>query len=73
MTSEDFQTWLENPVTQWVFNSCRKAAELNRNHWNRESWGGNVDPQLRLECATRADAYLALVETTYERWAEFNG
>ncbi len=73
MTLEDFQAWQEHPVTKWVLKACLKASELNQEHWNAVSWAGNVDPELRLECHTRADAYRAIVETPFERWAEFNG
>lgn len=70
---EEFQAWRDNPVTAWVMKGCQKAAQANKEHWVQKSWfGNNADPLLLKECSTRADAYAALVETTYEGWCEVN-
>lgn len=71
-TLEEFQAWRANPVTAWILKGCQTAAEAQKQHWLEKSWNGDVDPLLRLECATRADAYLALEETTYEGWCDIN-
>jgi hypothetical protein len=40
----------------------------------QQSWAkGEADPELLIELRTRADAYLALVETEYEQWCEALG
>lgn len=61
-------------MTQWVFRAVSRAAELQKDEWLRLSWGqGEADPLLLCELRTRADAYLGLRETGYERWCELNG
>lgn len=76
--AEDFATWRDNPVTQWVFAGCRKAAADNKDLWVKLSWdAGRTDEtglaEALIELRTRADAYEALAETTYEGWLESNG
>jgi hypothetical protein len=74
ISAEEFASWREDPVTQWVLSACAKAAEQNRETWIAASWdAGQVDPLLRTELFTRADAYLALAETQYEGWAKTHG
>ncbi len=74
VSAEDFEQWRDNPVTRWVMAGCRKGAEANQQAWVEASWdGGQADPATLLELRTRADAYLALCETTHDRWAEING
>jgi hypothetical protein len=60
-------------VTQWIKAGCLSAADHQKAHWLERSWKGETDPLLRMELATRADAYRALFETTYEGWSELNG
>lgn len=72
-SEEDFLAWRDNPVTQWVMRTALKAAEMNKEAWLDASWvQGNCDPQLLNETRTRADAYRALAETTYDKWLELN-
>jgi hypothetical protein len=52
--------------------ACRISAEKQKVHWVDRSWSGDVNPLLRVELATRADAYMALVETSFEQWKEIN-
>ena len=73
-TMEEFQTWKDSPVTQWVTKALALASQKNKDSWIKESWEGkNPDPMLLCELSTRADAYSAIAETAYERWCEFNG
>lgn len=70
-SAEDFEQWLDNPVTRWVFEGCRIGAELNRQAWINASWdNGKSDPLELAELKSRADAYLALPDTPFERWCE---
>jgi hypothetical protein len=74
MTMEDFQRWHDNPVSQWVFAAAEKAALAQSEAWMADSWGrGESDPVKLTELRTRADAYRALFETPFERWAELHG
>ena len=71
VSAEDFEQWRDNPVTQWVMQACDVAAEANRDAWIGASWDmGRADEAELNMLRTRADAYRALRETTYERWAE---
>ncbi|MDB5584305.1 MAG: hypothetical protein JWR80_9481 [Bradyrhizobium sp.] len=73
MTAEEFQAWAENPVTKWVFKAVKRASELQKDAWDKASWDeGEADPLLLTELRARADAYLAIVETPYERMCELN-
>lgn len=74
MTREEFEAWTESPATRWVFEAVKKAAQLQKEHWLSESWDGEVADQRELDrCKVRADAYLALVETPYERFCMMLG
>jgi hypothetical protein len=74
MTLEEFQAWREHPATQWVLRAAEKAADLQQIAWNDASWGrGEADPLMLTELRTRADAYRALGETSYEDWCSVLG
>ena len=77
---EAFQTWLEHPVTQWIFRALSAQAEAQRQAWVEASWGptlsgdpGQAPPELLLELKTRADAFEAMRETNYERYCQVLG
>lgn len=74
MISEDeFLLWREHPVTQWVLAAVVAGAEAQRAEWHRLSWeAGQADPLTLIELRTRADAYMALDETTYAQWRALN-
>ena len=70
-SAEEFAAWRENPITQWVLRGCELAAEENRRDWQDKTWASGIaDPLHLLETRTRADAYRALHDTTYEGWVE---
>ena len=74
MDKDSFQAWLEHPVTKWVHQALRKAAEAQKEEWINRSWhGDDTDPLLRRELFTRADSYAALTETSYEDWCKAHG
>lgn len=52
----------------------RRGSEAQKSEWLARSWqGGEADPLTLCELRTRADAYLAIEETAYERWCELHG
>lgn len=74
ITKDEFQLWREHPITEWVFAALKAASEAQKQAWIDSSWASGVaDPRVLIELNTRADAYRALYETEYERWAELNG
>lgn len=67
MTSEEFEAWRESPITQWVMLAFQRLAEENKAAWVDTSWEtGQADPLQLVELKTRADAYLAMSEMTFE-------
>jgi hypothetical protein len=74
VTREEFNSWAESPATRWVFRAIVRASELQKEEWDRVSWqDGSADPLVLHTLRTRADAYLGLIETPYERLCELNG
>ena len=66
---EDFAAWCAHPVTKFVAICFERAAEKNRELWEELSWAqGTADPEKLLELRTRADAYLAFIQTTKESY-----
>lgn len=63
-TADEFAAWCEHPVTRFVAKAYEAAAEKQREEWIKVSWGGGkMDPLLHTELRTRADAYMAFLET----------
>lgn len=74
ITADDFARWRDDSVTRWVFKAIEAGEAENKAAWVEASWQyNNPSPQLLNELRTRADAYRALVDTTYEAWCETNG
>lgn len=74
ITKDDYQIWKSHPITEWVLKAMSEAAMLNKAEWISRSWeGGEVDKLILTELRTRADSYLALDETSYEKMCELNG
>lgn len=77
MTREEFDSWLENPATQWVLKAAECGAALQESAW-ASLLAGDLPPGtdlglLRNELQTRADAYRALAQTSYEDWCNVIG
>lgn len=71
VTAEEFDAWRQDPVTAWVMAEMSRAADLQREGWIAASWdGGACDPMLLNTLQTRADAYRALAELSYDDIAE---
>lgn len=67
MTSEEFEAWRDNPITQWVRAAFKRLAEENKAAWVETSWErGAAGPAELIELKTRADAYMAMSEMTFE-------
>jgi hypothetical protein len=66
-TEEEFIAWRDEPVTQWVMAAFRKTAEDVGDAWSAKAWGtGVADQEELLVAKTRADAYMAVEEMSYE-------
>lgn len=77
MTHEDFEAWHESPVTQWVLKALEGGAAAQEAAW-ASCLTGDVKPgadlgMLRIELRTRADAYRALAQASYEDFCSLNG
>jgi hypothetical protein len=73
-SAEEFARWRDDPVTRWIFSAILMGVEANRAAWMRASWdNGACSKEFLQELRTRADAYMALIETPYEGWCEMNG
>lgn len=72
-SAEEFTRWRDDRVTQWIFRAILSGAEANKAAWVQASWdNGAASPALLQELRTRADAYMALIETPYDGWCELN-
>lgn len=71
---EDFARWLDNSVTEWVMRALVAAADANREAWIGHSWdAGGCSREMLAELRTRADAYRALPDTTYDGFCDMLG
>lgn len=69
---EDFAQWCEHPMTRFVATAFAAAAEAQRRAWLARSWEhGEADQNKLTELRTRADAYLALLQTPLSAYAGF--
>jgi hypothetical protein len=69
--SEDFARWRDDPMTRMVLASLELAEKAQRADWLTASWDGGVARGEDLErkllvTRTRADAYRALIDMTFE-------
>ena len=70
ITEDDFLTWREHAVTRWVFAAINTASEAQKQAWVDASWiNGSADPAALHELRTRADAYRALIDSTFADWS----
>jgi len=62
-------------VTRWVMGAMASFAGLQRDEWITRTFdnGEPPDPVLLSELRTRADAYRAIPDTTYEDWMSAHG
>lgn len=68
---EDWDAWCQHPITRFVASAMQRSAELQREAWSAASWGqGSCDPLLLNTYRTRADAYMAFLETGLESYAK---
>lgn len=71
---DEFARWLDDSVTRYVMRAHLAMAETNKAEWTRVSWdAGHANPALLSELRTRADAYRAIAEMTYESVVDANG
>lgn len=68
---EDWDAWTQHPITRFVATAFYAAAEHQREAWFDLSWtGGNADADELTRLRTRADAYMAFLETTLGEYAK---
>lgn len=66
VTLDEYEAWLEHPVTQWVMEAFEAQAGKQRRGWEEASWiAGECDPLMLNELRTRADTYKAMREAGY--------
>ncbi len=77
---EDLEAWKVDPVTRWVLSALRNQAQACQAEWVNQTWGpqlsgppGEADQRLLLELKVRADALMAVEESSYEDVCEANG
>lgn len=64
---EDFDSWLENPVTQAVFRALSMKAQEAKEKWVRSSWNeGQNDPLLLADLRARAEIAQDITELKHE-------
>lgn len=68
-TEEEFEAWRDHPITQWVMAAYRALAEEQKAAWLQQSWDAeNNDREALLVMKTRADSYLAIVESGHDAY-----
>lgn len=68
---DDFNQWLDHPVTEWVFARLRDKSEECKQSWLARSWGqGQNDPLLLADLRARAEAWTDIADMKYEDIAD---
>jgi hypothetical protein len=68
-TKDEFITWCESPVTQFVALAYDIGAKLQKEDWLRKSWDAEKADILELvKLKSREDAYKAFLECEYEAY-----
>lgn len=69
-SEDEFTAWTEHPITRYVAAAWLTAANAQREAWTGSSWAtGEADPMALKELRTRADAYMAFLETGLKDYA----
>ena len=64
---EDFDAWLDHPVTSHVFKQFAKVSERAKDAWVQSSWEhGASDPVLLADLRARAEVVNDLITVSYE-------
>ena len=67
IAKEDFESWLENPVTEAVFASIKALGDGAKAEWVQASWGNGVlDPAVLSALKAKEQVTNDLVTMTYE-------
>lgn len=73
-TGDEFASWCHHPVTQFVAHCHQVAADKQKDAWEEISWNaGSANLELLIELKTRADAYLAFLQTRREQYVDIIG
>jgi hypothetical protein len=71
ITAEEYAAWRADPVTEWVTKHLSASGDAQLDAWVRLSWGGGeCDPIKLRELQTRADAYHAMADLTFDDLAK---
>lgn len=74
ISRDDFNTWRENPVTEWVFKALETIEAAQKQHWLETSWDQKAcEPTLLHELQVRADTARAIIDVSYDRLCEVLG
>lgn len=69
-TADEFESWTLHPVTRFVADAYQQMAGKQREMWMARSWGdADANPELLIELRTRADDYMAFLETGLDEYA----
>lgn len=69
-TEDEFRTWAQHPVTEWVARQYQRMSLAQQQLWLDQSWRGGIpNPEALIELRTRADAYMAFLETGWSQYA----
>lgn len=62
-------------MTLWVMEAMASFADKQRDVWVHHTWdaGSHPDSSMLIELRTRADAYRAIPDTTYQDWMKAHG
>lgn len=62
-------------MTRWIMAAMVSFAGKQRDEWVKRTFddGGAPDPLLLAELRTRADAYRAIPDSTYDDWISAHG
>jgi hypothetical protein len=62
-TDEEYEAWLDHPITAFVLDCYERMADEQRQAWMLSSWeAGDASLELLIELRTRSDAYKSMAE-----------
>jgi hypothetical protein len=67
LSKDDFDDWVENPVTIKVMEKLREHISEAEIRWMQHSWGrGNSDPLILADLRARAVVLTEIINLAYE-------
>lgn len=69
---DDFEAWLQNPVTLEVFAALKALGDGARQEWIAASWDGTfIDKDYRAALKAKEQTCKDLIEMSYEDFTEW--